>query len=147
MTDIDRLLIGMALFVIGFLIHLFFRKNKYAEKEEYPWRLSKISGEDHFKTPENNLDEDLNLKYQEAMLLYDANNFKEAIIKLTDCISENNFSEFYYYRGICYFALKKYDESIVDWETAISLFPDYEYELRANINEAEKMKSTSSLFQ
>ncbi len=111
------------------------------DKDEYPLRLSKLSGGEHFKTPANNLEEDLNLKYEEAMLLYDANNFKEAIIKLTDCISESNFSEFYYYRGICYFALKKYDESIDDWETAIRLFPEYEYELRANINEAGKMKS------
>lgn len=135
-TDFDRFLIGIVIIIVGYLYHLLFRKNKN-DKEDY-YRFSKISGEDHFKKPVNNLKKDLNLKYDEAMLLYDANNFNEAIMKLTECISEKNYCEFYYYRGICNFAVKNYKESLDDWRMAIKLFPEYEYELRTNIKEAEK---------
>ena len=139
MTDyyINRFLIGIVIIVVGYMIHLLFRKNKSESKEDY-YRFSKISGEDQYKKPVNNLKRDLNLKYNEAILLYDANNFEESIVKLTECISESKFSEFYYYRGICNFAVKKYKESLDDWETAIKLFPEYEHELRSNINEAMK---------
>lgn len=137
MTDIDRLIIGIAVFVAGYFVYLFFKKKKTGdEEEEYPYRLSKLSGEDHFAHPVNNLEDGLNLKYAEAMKQYEEGKFDEAIIKLTECILENRFSEFYYYRGISHFALKEYQESINDWETAIILFPEYEYELSANIFEA-----------
>ena len=144
MTDIDRLIIGIAVFVAGYFVYLFFKKKKTEDEdgeEEYPYRLSKLSGDDHFAHPMNNLERSLNLKYAGAMMYYEEGKFEDAIKGLTECILENRFSELYYFRGICYFALKKYDESIDDWETAIRLFPEYEYELRANINEAGKMKS------
>ena len=138
MTDIDRIIIGIALFVAGYFVYLFFKKKKKEdEEEEYPYRLSKLSGDDHFAHPVNNLEKSLNLKYAGAMMYYEEGNFEDAIGKLTECILENRFSEFYYYRGISHFALKEYQEAINDWETAIILFPDYEYELSANVMEAK----------
>lgn len=139
MTDIDRLIIGIAVFVAGYFVFLFFRKKETDDDEgdeDYPYRLSQISGEDHFARPKNNLTEDLNKKYYDAMLKYKAGKFDEAIEELSGCILEFRYCEFYYYRGICNFALKKYQEAIDDWETAIIIFPEYEYELTANINEA-----------
>jgi tetratricopeptide (TPR) repeat protein len=141
MTDIDRLIIGIALFVAGYFVFLFFKKKKTEDEEadeEYPYRLSKLSGDDHFAHPVNNLDKSLNLKYAGAMMYYEEGKFEDAIKGLTECILENRFSEFYYYRGICNFALQKYQEAINDWETAIILFPEYEYELTANILEARE---------
>jgi tetratricopeptide (TPR) repeat protein len=141
MTDIDRLIIGIALFVAGYFVYLFFRKRDNedeAGEEEYPLRLSKISGDDQFAHPVNNLDKSLNLKYAGAMMYYEEGKFVDAIKGLTECILENRYSEFYYYRGICHFALKEYQEAINDWETAMILFPDYEYELSANILEARE---------
>jgi len=141
MTDIDRLIIGIVIFVAGYFVYLFFKKKDSDEGEEYPYRLSKIQGEDRNAHPENNLKESLNLKYSEAMLLYDAGKFKEAAERLTVCILENRYSEFYYYRGMCNFSIKDYQSAINDWETAIILFPEYGYELYANIMEArEKMR-------
>jgi len=141
MTDIDRLVIGIVVFVAGYFVYLFFKKKDTDEDEEYPYRLSKLSGDDHFAHPENNLEESLNVKYAEAMLIYKAGNFKEAAEKLTECILENRFSEFYYYKGICNFSIKDYQNAINDWETAIILFPEYEYELTANILEAREIVS------
>jgi len=138
MTDIDRLIIGIVVFIAGYFIYLFFKKKNTDEEDSYPLRLSKLSGEEHFTHPENNLEDSLNFKYSEAMLLYDAKKFDEAITKLTDCILETRFSEFYYYRGISHFALKEYQLAINDWETAIILFPEYEYELTSNIIEARE---------
>ena len=145
MTDVDRLIIGIALFVAGYFVYLFFRKKKTEDEEgeeEYPYRLSKLSGDDHFAHPLNDLEDSLNLKYAEAMIHYKEGKFEDAITKLTECILENRFSEFYNYRGISYFAMKEYQKAINDWETAIILFPEYEYELSANIMEArEKLKN------
>ena len=141
MTDIDRLIIGIVVFVAGYFVYLFFKKKDPDKEDEYPLRLSKLSGDDHFAEPENNLEQSLNLKYSESMLLYDAGKFKEAAERLTECILENRYSEFYYYRGICNFSIKEYQSAINDWETAIILFPEYGYELYANIMEArEKMR-------
>ena len=143
MTDIDRLIIGFVLFLAGYFVYLFLRKKDSDDDEgdeDYPYRLSEISGEDHFARPPNNLDEGLNMKYSEALLKYKAEKYEEAAEELSNCILEFRYSAFYYYRGICHFALKRYQEAINDWETAIILFPEYEYELTANINEArEKM--------
>lgn len=139
MTDIDRLIIGIAVFVAGYFVYLFFRKKKTEDDEsdeEYPYRLAKLSGDNHIAHPVNNLDKSLNLKYEEAMMYYEEGKYEEAIKGLKECILENRFSEFYYYRGMCHFALKAYQEAINDWETAIILFPEYEYELSANIMEA-----------
>lgn len=139
MTDIDRLIIGIALFVAGYFVFLFFKKKKTEDEdgeEEYPYRLSQLSGDDHFAHPVNNLDKSLNLKYAGALMYYEEGKYEDAIKGLTECIFENRFSEFYYYRGMCHFALKEYQEAINDWETAIILFPEYEYELTANIMEA-----------
>ncbi|MCX6158312.1 MAG: tetratricopeptide repeat protein [Ignavibacteriae bacterium] len=147
MTDIDRIIIGIAVFVAGYFVYLFFKKrntedeDEDGDEEEYPFRLSKLSGKDHFARPVNNLEDSLNLKYAEAMTHYEEGKFEETIVKLTGCILENRFSEFYYYRGISHFALKKYQEAINDWETAIILFPEYEYELSANIIEARGLGS------
>jgi tetratricopeptide (TPR) repeat protein len=137
-TDIDRLVIGILFFLISYFIYLLFRKNKSGDNDVYPLRLSKLPEDEHFKSPANNLDGDISIKYEDAMLSYDAQNFAEAIAKLTDCISVTKFSEFYYYRGICHFALKEYQSSINDWQTAIKLFPEYEYELSSNIIEAKE---------
>jgi tetratricopeptide (TPR) repeat protein len=139
MTDIDRLIIGIVVFVAGYFVYLLFKKKDTDDdEEEYPYRLSKLSGDDHFAHPVNNLEDSLNSKYADAMLLYNAGNFEQAIEKLTECILETRFSEFYYYRGICHFALKEHQSAINDWETAIILFPEYEYELSANIMEARE---------
>jgi tetratricopeptide (TPR) repeat protein len=142
MTDIDRLIIGIAVFVAGYFVYLFFKKRNDEEEdedvyeEEYPTRLSKLSGDGSIARPVNNLERSLNLKYAEAMMYYEEGKFQEAIAILTDCILKNRFSEFYYYRGICHFALKEYQEAINDWETALIIFP--EYELTANIMEARE---------
>jgi tetratricopeptide (TPR) repeat protein len=135
MTDIDRLIIGIAVFVAGYFVYLFFKKKKDEEEEESEL-LTKASDENKIVYPVNNLERSLNLKYAGAMIYYEEGKFEDAIKGLTECILENRFSEFYYYRGMCHFALQKYQEAINDWETAIILFPEYEYELTANIMEA-----------
>jgi tetratricopeptide (TPR) repeat protein len=152
MTDIDRLIMGIAVFVAGYFVYLFFKKRNTDEEddedgdeEEYPFRFTKLSGKDHFAHPVNNLEKSLNLKYAGAMMHYEEGKYEDAIEGLTNCILENRFSEFYYYRGISYFALKKYQEAINDWETAIILFPEYEYELSANIMEARGKGSKKQL--
>jgi tetratricopeptide (TPR) repeat protein len=115
MTDIDRIIIGIAVFVAGYFVYLFFRKKKTEdEEEEYPYRLSKLSGDDRIARPVNNLEDSLNLKYEGAMMYYEEGKFEDAIKVLTECILENRFSEFYYYRGMCHFALQKYQEAIND---------------------------------
>lgn len=141
MTDIDRLIIIIIVLVVGYFFFLLFKRKKDSENETdiYPWRLSTLSGDEHFKKPAYNLEENLDLKYKDAMLSYENEKFAEAIEKLTECISDTKFSEFYYFRGICYFAIKEYQLSIADWETAIILFPDYEYELSSNIREAKEI--------
>ncbi len=136
MTDIDRIIIGMVVFLAGYFVYLFFKKKETDEEEEGSELLTKESDENKIACPVNNLERSLNLKYAGAMMYYEEGKYEDAIKGLTECILENRFSEFYYYRGMCHFALKEYQEAINDWETAIILFPEYEYELSANIMEA-----------
>ncbi|MDD2636557.1 MAG: tetratricopeptide repeat protein [Bacteroidales bacterium] len=63
--------------------------------------------------------------FQRATALSKLNDYKAAIIDYSKAITFNENAEYFHNRGLCYYYLTKYDESINDLEQAIAINPDF----------------------
>ena len=74
-----------------------------------------------------------------AISNFEYEKYYDSITDLDICIEINpENTEALYYRGMNNFILKKYKESINDWNNALKFKSGREAEIKANIREAEK---------
>ena len=110
--------------------YLYSEQQNWKEAETYLKKSIALNPESEAKNLLAYVSQNLNLvDYNEAVSLYEKNNFEQALLKFNQVIKQDLNNAFaYYYRGLIYDEQKKYKTAVDDYNKFISIYKtDDEY--------------------